>query len=72
MLSHHYPGLFEDDPAMKARAETVRDLMLKRQVAADKIKVDGKGEKEPIADNKTPEGRETNRRIEFIQLRSAS
>jgi L-lactate dehydrogenase complex protein LldE len=21
MLSHHYPGLFEDDPAMKARAE---------------------------------------------------
>ena len=21
MLSHHYPGLFDDDPAMKARAE---------------------------------------------------
>ena len=23
MLSHHYPGLFEDDPAMKARAENL-------------------------------------------------
>ncbi len=23
MLSHHYPGLFEDDPAMKARAEAL-------------------------------------------------
>jgi len=23
MLSHHYPGLFDDDPAMKARAETL-------------------------------------------------
>jgi type VI secretion system protein ImpK len=64
-----FPSNFE---LSLARAETVRDLMLKRQVAADKIKVDGKGEKEPIADNKTPEGRETNRRIEFIQLRSAS
>ena len=23
MLSHHYPGLFDDDPAMKARAENL-------------------------------------------------
>jgi L-lactate dehydrogenase complex protein LldE len=25
MLSHHYPGLFEDDPAMKARAERLAE-----------------------------------------------
>ena len=23
MLAHHYPGLFDDDPAMKARAENL-------------------------------------------------
>lgn len=25
MLSHHYPGLFDDDPAMKARAQNLAD-----------------------------------------------
>ena len=26
MLAHHYPGLFDDDPAMKVRASCVRGL----------------------------------------------
>ena len=40
--------------------------------AADRIRVDGRGDKEPVADNHTPEGREMNRRIELVLLRSAA
>ena len=63
-----FPSNFE---LSLARAQSVRDRLVRDGVAADQIKVDGKGEKDPIADNGTPEGREANRRIEFILLRSA-
>jgi type VI secretion system protein ImpK len=64
-----FPSNFE---LSLARAQTVRDRMLQDHTAADKLKTDGKGDKEPIADNATPGGREANRRIEFILLRSGS
>jgi type VI secretion system protein ImpK len=63
-----FPSNFE---LSLARAQSVRDRLVKDGVPADQIKVDGKGEKDPIADNNTAEGREANRRIEFILLRSA-
>jgi type VI secretion system protein ImpK len=63
-----FPSNFE---LSLARAQTVRDRLVKDGISADQIKVDGKGEKEPVADNNTLEGREANRRIEFILLRSA-
>ena len=63
-----FPSNFE---LSLARAEAVRDRMLLARIATDRIKVDGRGEKEPIADNRTPEGREANRRIEFTLLRSS-
>jgi len=46
------------------RAETVRDYLTAHGVAADKLKVAGKGKSEPIADNKTEDGRAKNRRVE--------
>jgi type VI secretion system protein ImpK len=55
-----------------ARAETVRDRIGQILGAADRIRVDGRGDKEPVADNHTPEGREMNRRIELVLLRSAA
>lgn len=63
-----FPSNFE---LSLARAQSVRDRLVKDGVPADQIKVDGKGEKDPIADNNTAEGREANRRIEFVLLRSA-
>jgi type VI secretion system protein ImpK len=63
-----FPSNFE---LSLARAQSVRDRLVKDGVPTDQIKVDGKGEKDPVADNGTPEGREANRRIEFILLRSA-
>jgi outer membrane protein OmpA-like peptidoglycan-associated protein len=50
----------------QARAESVRDFLVEHGVPADRIRAVGKGEDEPIADNKTPEGRANNRRVEII------
>ncbi len=47
------------------RADVVKNYLIARGVKADRIKTVGYGEKNPIADNKTADGRAMNRRIEF-------
>jgi outer membrane protein OmpA-like peptidoglycan-associated protein len=49
----------------KARAEAVKIYLIKTGVAADKIITEGWGSKKPVASNKTPQGRQKNRRVEF-------
>jgi outer membrane protein OmpA-like peptidoglycan-associated protein len=49
----------------KKRAQTMKTILVDMGWSADKIKVHGKGEKNPIADNDTDEGRAKNRRVEF-------
>ena len=48
------------------RAEAVRDQLVARGVAADRIKAVGVGPDRPVADNKSAEGRANNRRVEII------
>jgi OOP family OmpA-OmpF porin len=48
------------------RAAAVVDALVKRGVSKDVLVAKGYGEDKPIADNKTPEGREQNRRVEFL------
>ncbi len=48
------------------RANAVRDQLVARGVAADRIKAVGVGPDRPVADNKTAEGRANNRRVEII------
>ena len=48
------------------RAESVRQYLIKKGIKQDRIKSKGYGEAKPIADNKTAQGREKNRRVEFI------
>jgi outer membrane protein OmpA-like peptidoglycan-associated protein len=47
------------------RAEAVRSYLVSRGLDADMVQALGKGELEPVADNKTAEGRANNRRVEI-------
>lgn len=50
----------------KRRAETVRDYLIAGGVSPIKLRVVGRGAKEPIASNDTDAGRAINRRVEII------
>ena len=47
-----------------ARAEAVKNFLVKAGVEKNRVYTEGKGEKSPVADNKTAEGRAKNRRVE--------
>jgi len=49
----------------EARAAAVRDALIARGVAAERLRAQGFGARRPIADNTTDGGRARNRRIEF-------
>lgn len=48
------------------RAQAVRDYLVSRGVASDKITAVGVGQSRPMADNKSAEGRAQNRRVEIV------
>jgi OOP family OmpA-OmpF porin len=48
------------------RADTVRDYMISKGIASDRVTSEGFGETRPIASNDTAEGRAQNRRVEII------
>lgn len=51
------------------RAEAVRNFLISRGVAADRLTAKGYGESQPVADNATEEGRYKNRRVELAPLK---
>jgi OmpA-OmpF porin, OOP family len=47
-----------------ARAEAVKSFLVGKGVEKNRVYTEGKGSKQPVADNKTTEGRAKNRRVE--------
>ncbi|HEX2732026.1 MAG TPA: OmpA family protein [Polyangiaceae bacterium] len=48
------------------RAQAVRDYLVTRGIASDRISAQGFGASRPIADNASPDGRANNRRVEIV------
>jgi outer membrane protein OmpA-like peptidoglycan-associated protein len=49
------------------RAAAVKNFLVEKGINESRITTSGKGDTQPVATNKTPEGRAQNRRIEFIR-----
>jgi len=47
------------------RAEAVKAYLVSKGIEKNRVYTEGKGEKQPVADNKTKEGRAKNRRVEI-------
>ncbi|MEY3287200.1 MAG: hypothetical protein RL500_1930, partial [Pseudomonadota bacterium] len=47
------------------RAEAIKAYLVSKGIEKNRIYTEGKGEKQPVADNKTSEGRAKNRRVEI-------
>jgi outer membrane protein OmpA-like peptidoglycan-associated protein len=61
-----------NDPLSVRRAASTRDYLTARGVAINRIAIDGRGSREPVADNSTPAGRAKNRRVEIFVAEPAS
>jgi OOP family OmpA-OmpF porin len=47
------------------RADAVKKYLVSKGIAANRIQIEGKGEAQPVADNKTDDGRAKNRRVQI-------
>jgi outer membrane protein OmpA-like peptidoglycan-associated protein len=54
-----------NNPLSVDRANAARDYLVSRGVASQRIATDGRGSREPIANNATEQGRAQNRRVEI-------
>ncbi|RYZ31554.1 MAG: OmpA family protein, partial [Sphingobacteriales bacterium] len=48
------------------RADAVREYFIGKGIEPDRVASKGYGEAKPVASNDTDEGRQTNRRVEFV------
>lgn len=68
-LAGHTDNVGDDDANMvlsKNRVETVKNYLVSKGIPESRIKTNYFGETKPLSDNNTPEGRQKNRRVEFV------
>lgn len=61
-----------NEPLSVNRANSARDFLTARGVSVARIATDGRGAREPVADNATAEGRARNRRVEIYVAEPAT
>lgn len=61
-----------NNPLSLQRAQSARDYLTARGVNPNRVSIDGRGEREPIATNATTDGRAQNRRVEIYLAERAS
>ena len=54
-----------NDKLSVRRAESIKTYLTSKGVEANRVYTEGKGKKQPVADNKTADGRQKNRRVEI-------
>ncbi|MDW5442807.1 OmpA family protein [Polaromonas sp. SM01] len=54
-----------NNPLSVDRANSTRNYLISRGVASNRIATEGRGAREPVADNSTTQGRSKNRRVEI-------
>ncbi|OOG36653.1 OmpA family protein [Polaromonas sp. A23] len=54
-----------NNPLSVDRANSTRNYLVARGVSGNRVATDGRGEREPVADNNTSQGRAKNRRVEI-------
>jgi outer membrane protein OmpA-like peptidoglycan-associated protein len=54
-----------NDRLSQERAESVKAFLVEHGIPAERVNAVGRGEREPVATNETPEGRADNRRVEL-------
>lgn len=59
-----------NNPLSVNRASSVRSFLASQGIASSRMRIDGRGSYEPIADNSTAAGRKENRRVEVYILPS--
>lgn len=52
----------------EGRCKEVRNAMIERGIAPERIEINGRGERDPIVPNDTEENRQMNRRVEIVLL----
>jgi len=63
-------GVAEKNLALsESRAASVRDYIVSKGIAAERLESKGCGQVVPVADNATEDGKAENRRVEFVILR---
>jgi outer membrane protein OmpA-like peptidoglycan-associated protein len=55
-----------NDELSLGRAQTVREYLIGKGIAPGRLEAQGFGASRPVADNGTPDGREANRRVDFV------
>lgn len=60
-------GSYETNQSLsQRRADSVRSYLMQQGVQSSRLSASGMGESQPVADNRTDDGREQNRRVEII------